>query len=257
VLRKTSLFCLLVLGACQLPAEKKALALQKLDTVRLQDPDTNEAKNTVELPPLPLPQPKKEKDPKGYYSVQLPGGALHTVRFGADHSYELEERYKGDSIVSTQGNWSPSNGFIWLYKDQVVRARYRWNNGRLEYYDPATKKGLPLYERTEISRDAVWAAKKKEGIAFYGIGNEPFWSVSLFNTDSVQMILQDQQVKLFSKLQQLPSASDSLVFVAADSIRLTICNCPCSDGMSDRIYPQAVQLHIKNQVYKGCGLRYR
>ena len=258
MLRLLFLISIGFLAGCQLPAEKKAREAQLSDTVmppNWESHDTSHDAKSAEDTPLIVPKAAAQKDPKGYYQTTLPGGIEHIVAFYSDHSYQLQERYKKDSLVVIRGNWSPSNGFIWLYKDQIVRARYRWKGDALEYYSPALKKGFGMSTMVDIAGNKVWREKKAEGISFFGIGNEPFWSVEI-KADSVAFRLADWKESLRTSLALTRETSDSLVYDSGDSLRITILPFFCSDGMSDHIYGHAVKVTYKNQLYQGCGQRY-
>lgn len=255
-----TLIPLLILISCQLPAEKKkakqeSSTLADTGTTQIQSHDTNLA---IQEPSAPLIVPAVEKvpEPKGIYQVILPGGIEHMVAFGNDHTYQLQERHLKDSVVVLTGNWSPSDGFIWLYKEQVVRARYRWKGKQLEYYSPVLKKGFPMNPMPDIAANRVWQERKKDGLQFFGIGNEPFWSVEISKADSVSFRLADWQEPLRLHLTTVKQTSDSMLYISGDSLRITILPHLCSDGMSDNAYRHAVTIQFKKERYQGCGMRY-
>ncbi|MCD2324919.1 META domain-containing protein [Sphingomonas sp. IC-56] len=87
---------------------------------------------------------------------------------------------------------------------------------------------------------------------YRALGTEPFWSLTI-----------DQD-----KMRYQP-ADDRAIAVATPRVRtiaggkryltrtmtVSITHAPCSDGMSDRIYPDTVTLRIGKLVRKGCGGR--
>jgi len=227
-------------------------------TTRTPAIDTQPAIDTPDTPPPPRPAPKPMKQPSGAYHAMLPqnDGLEHIIIFYSNHTYELQERYKNDSVEKVRGTWAPSDNFIWAYKDQVVRARYRWKGNQLEYYNPGEQKGFPLNPMMDISQNKVWIDKKKEGVLFFGIGNEPFWSVEVNKNDSATFSLADWKEPL-RFLTAAANRGDSLIFTSGDSLQITILPRFCSDGMSDYLYRQQVQVLFRNTTYNGCGMIYR
>lgn len=250
-------------AACTLKEEKEA-AMQ--DTVhRRVSVAAHPGFADTSLEPVPTAQPAALKAPQGLYQFYLPWKGKtrieHTVRFRPDHTYEVQERYEGepDSIVHSTGTWAPSNGFIWLYKEQVVYARYRWKGDTLQYFDPKYKKQYPLSRQQDILDNALWRNKGKEGNKVFAIGNEPFWNVEVSAKDSIRFLLSEWTQPLSMPLEGTRLSGDSTIFTARnDSVTLTLTILPqfCNDGMSDNLYPHKVQLLYNHQVYRGCGVLY-
>jgi hypothetical protein len=127
----------------------------------------------------------KTKTPIGIYQTILPcsncSGIEHTVFFNNDMTFRMEEKElnaKG-SITKINGIWQPSAGEIWLYKEQVSVARYTWQGDTLMYIDAKNSKNFALQKLTAATENDVWVKKKYEGIDFFGVGNEPFWSIEI------------------------------------------------------------------------------
>ena len=210
--------------------------------------------------PAPLPPMKR---PSGVYRFLLPeeGGQkiLHTVSF-LPGTFRLQEEYgdKRDSVVVTNGTWSPSRDFIWLYRDQVVRGRYTWQGDTLQYYSPRLKKSFPMEKLTSIRTREVWQQKKEEGAVLYAVGNEPFWSAEITTGDTLVVNMPDWNAPLRVKVQVDNTAADSTVYTAInDSLQVAVFPFYCSDGMSDFLYTQRVKMIYKGQAYKGCGEKFR
>jgi uncharacterized membrane protein len=94
-------------------------------------------------------------------------------------------------------------------------------------------------------------------LQFFGVGNEPFWSVELRADDSLSFFLADRGQPIRVKMEKISSGADSLVLTGSDSLSVLILPQMCSDGMSDHVYPHAVQVRYKNETYRGCGMRFR
>ena len=251
-----------LLTACQLPAEKRAKKIEQRisDNTQIHAVDSNLAVDTS-TPITPVPVEPKVKSPKGIYQVSLPmeGGVEHTVAFYSNNTYQLQEKYKNDSVVITTGNWSPSNGYIWLYKDQVVYSRYTWSGNQLRYFSPVLKKNWGMRHLQDVLQTKTWQNKKGEGVIVFAIGNEPFWNAEVNDKDSISFQLADWATGLKLKLLSSENNKDSAVFIAQNdstSLRLVVFPYFCSDGMSDMIYKNRIRLQYNNKVYTGCGVNF-
>jgi uncharacterized membrane protein len=249
--------------ACQLPAEKRAKQIEQRisDNTQIQAVDSNLAVDTTTLPTPAIPE-QKVKSPKGIYQVSLPmeGGVEHTVAFYPNNTYQLQEKYRNDSVVITTGTWAPSNGYIWLYKDQVVRSRYTWSGNQLQYFSPALKKNWSMRHLHDVLQTKTWQNKKGEGVIVFAVGNEPFWSAEINDKDSIAFQLSDWSNALKLKISSAENNKDSAVFTAQNdstSVRLTVFPYFCSDGMSDMIYKNKVRVQYNNKVFTGCGVNYQ
>lgn len=256
---------LIFFSACTLPEEKKAKEeAQRQDTTVLQSNDINTASTngndfdtTASLPPV-----KTIKKPIGIYQTVLPFDKKmeQTVIFNKDLTYRLEEKYPvKDSTVITEGNWSPSDGYIWLYKDQIVRARYKWNGDKLQYYSPQLKKSFAMNSLKDIMQNDAWKNKAEQGIIVYGIGNEPFWRIEYDNKDTISFLLADWEHPVKMKMDSSFTTKDSTVYIArkdSAKIHLTVFPYFCNDGMSDFTYRNKIKVQYNQQVYKGCGMIY-
>lgn len=258
-------FLLILLFSCTLPAEKKAReeSAKKNDiTISIQTDDVNAAQNT--LPTEPLPPVQKIKSPNGIYQTVLNVNEKieQTVAFNSNLTYQLQERYLDhkDSIAITEGSWAPSDGFIWLYKDQVVRGRYKWQGNTLQYYSPVVKRSFDMQPLQDAFENVAWKNKGRQGIVMLGVGNEPFWSIEFNKKDTLSFILSewDHPVKL--KINSSFTSKDSTGYIAQnDSMRLRVTVFPyfCGDGMSDFTYRNTVRVQYNQQDFKGCAMIYK
>ena len=251
--------------ACTLPEKKKANQLsKKTDTTVIESIDANAAAldtaNAISLPAV-----KKIRYPNGIYRTYLPpdNQIEQTIAFNSDFTYQLQEKYSGDkkdSIVISQGIWTPSDGFIWLYKDQLARGRYKWKGDELQYYSPLAKKNFSMQRLTDILQNLAWRNKAKMGILVFGIGNEPFWNIELDGKDSVSFLLPEWDHPLRMKIDSSFNNSDSTGYLAkTDSVQMRVTIFPhfCSDGMSDFTYRNKIRVQYNHQVYNGCGMVYK
>jgi len=202
------------------------------------------------------------KRPSGIYEFLLPyqndQKILHTIAFYPG-TYRLQEEYIGkkDSIVITEGTWSPSQGYIWLYKDQLVRGRYVWKGDTLQYFNPGSARKFSLAKLSPATANPVWRNKEKQGVILFGVGNEPFWSVEVSRHDSAVLSMPEWTSPLRVKLSSTNLTKDSTVYTAdEDSLRIVVLPYFCSDGMSDFTYSNKVSVTYKGHVYQGCGVNF-
>ena len=199
------------------------------------------------------------KKPSGIYQLLLPQEGntriLHTIAF-YPNSFRLEEEYqnKTDSVVVTEGTWAPSRGFIWLYKEQLVRGRYVWKGDTLQYFSPKLNKKFSMTKLIPAGSNPAFQAMKKAGAVLYGIGTEPFWSVEVKRQDSLVVSMPDWTQPLRVRYTGLVKEKKGTTYSApADSVQVTILPFFCNDGMSDFIYTHKLILQYKGQTFNGCG----
>lgn len=251
------------------PQTSQIDTLQKTSASEAHGPIPAEPVPAIPMTPAPVTGQKADtiKNPSGIYSFIMPFDKRykiqHTVRFYDNRSYRLQEVFfdgQNDSTVISEGTWAPSNGLIWLYKEQVVQARYKWKGDALQYFDPGTKKSYAMQKQTEILQNKVWQNKPAEGIVMFGIGNEPFWSVEFTNKDSLSFHLADWTGPVKMLITEKSATKDSSVFLAQnDSTLLRVVVFPyfCNDGMSDFTYEQKVSVRYNNKSFSGCGMLYK
>ena len=258
--------CGVCIAACNNEAAEKSATVKKEETsVSLPsstdslDTSISFAKDTATHASYGTVQIKR---PSGIYQFILPGEnnekVLHTIAFYPG-TYRLQEEYldRNDSIVITEGTWAPSQGFIWLYKEQLVRGRYVWKGDVLQYFSPQLKKNFPLAKQTLAASNAVWHDKEKEGAILYGVGNEPFWSVEVSRHDSAVLSMPEWATPLRVKLTATSLTKDRTVYLAdEDSLRIVVLPYFCSDGMSDFTYSHKVSVTYKGKTYNGCGVSF-
>jgi uncharacterized membrane protein len=102
----------------------------------------------------------------------------------------------------------------------------------------------------------AWEMKKANGIAWLGIGTEPFWSIERKN-DSLIFQLSDWEKPVILKALRTSNSKDSVVYVSeslSQKLRTTIIPGECSDGMSDRKYDYSIKVVYNAAAYKGCAV---
>jgi uncharacterized membrane protein len=276
MLKIASFVLLLFLFSCADPAKEKAASEHTESNPALTDTlqgsvSSNSYAAKPALPEVeePIIKPKAEqlKSPVGVYKVVFPledsMKVEQTVKFYNNKTYQLQERYPGhkkDSMVVIQGTFLPSNGFIWLYQEQVARGRYKWKGDTLQYFDPLYKKSYSMVKLQDVLERDVWQQKKAQGYTLYGVGNEPFWSIELNNDDTMSFRLADWDQPLKMKRKETLTAKDTTVYLAqndSSQIKLMVLPYFCSDGMSDFTYQNKILVKYNNQIYSGCGVVYK
>lgn len=209
--------------------------------------------DTIEATTVPV-----MKRPAGIYQFLMPHGetkVLHTVAFYPG-TFRLQEEYteKRDSVITTKGTWSPSQGFIWLYKEQLVQGRYSWKGDTLQYFSPAMKKSFSMTKLTPADNNTAWQEKRKGGAVLFAVGTEPFWSIEVNKSDTLIFSSPEWTSPLKIKLSQKSRTTDSTLFGSAqDSMQVAVYPFFCNDGMSDFIYTNKISVTYKGRVYEGCG----
>jgi uncharacterized membrane protein len=203
------------------------------------------------------------KNPSGTYQfvfIQDSVNIEQTIKFFANRTFRLQERFRtNDSVAITEGTWAPSNGFIWLYKQQVVRARYQWSGDTLQYFSPGSKRSYSLMMLPEISQNKTWKERAGTSTVFFGVGNEPFWNIEV-TTDSMFLKLADGDQQHRMKITTTSGSKGSYSLSGTNDstqVVLTILPFFCSDGMSDYVYPQEIRVEYGQEILKGCGMRYK
>ncbi|MFN2458852.1 MAG: copper resistance protein NlpE N-terminal domain-containing protein [Chitinophagaceae bacterium] len=209
------------------------------------------------------------RPPQGIYQVVLPckdcKGIQHTIAFYPDLTFKLEEEKMGkkEGIIKMDGYWKVAEGIISIHKDQLVRARYAWQGDTLVYIEPSGNR-IGLVKLMTATENKVWSDKKKEGLEFFGVGNEPFWNIEIDQEKHITFHLADWPKPVKFKSVKPVVSSDSTVYTTSNTttkdtatLQVTIYNTFCSDGMSDYMYDNKVKVFYKRQVYSGCGILYK
>src|SRR6476620_1577548 len=273
-----SLFSLLFICSCSNHQQDKAVSIHEDSNVTVADTlQGSVSSNSYSAKPadpgsMGMDAPIKAKadqlkSPVGIYRVVFPledsMKIEQTVKFYNNKTYQLQERYPGskkDSMVTIQGTFLPSNGYIWLYQEQVARGRYKWKSDTLQYYDPSYKKSYSMVKLQDVLERDIWQEKKAQGLVLYGVGNEPFWSLEVNSNDTISFRLADWEQAIKLKRKETLSSKDTTDYLAQnDSAQIKLMVLPyfCSDGMSDFTYQNKILVKYNNQTYSGCGVVYK
>ncbi len=85
---------------------------------------------------------------------------------------------------------------------------------------------------------------------YHALGTEPFWNL-LIDEHDVTFVRPDQR----PIEQPTPAVIHGFAgeIYQTQRINVNIVHGPCSDGMSDRAYPDKVQVTVDGQRFNGCG----
>lgn len=85
---------------------------------------------------------------------------------------------------------------------------------------------------------------------YRALGTEPGWTLLIDNRDVTFIHMDGSQVR-----QPRPRAINGIAgeIYQTPRINVNIVHATCSDGMSDRVYPDKVQVRVDNRQFAGCG----
>ncbi len=86
---------------------------------------------------------------------------------------------------------------------------------------------------------------------YRALGTEPFWDLTIGSRD---MIFTDRGTGLtVSQPTPTPISGTAGPIYRTQRLEVNVTHTPCSDGMSDRTYPDTVQVRVDGRLYRGCG----
>jgi uncharacterized membrane protein len=85
---------------------------------------------------------------------------------------------------------------------------------------------------------------------YHALGTEPFWNLVIDNRN-VTFIQPEAQPIVQPKPQPIIAFAGEIY--QTPRINVNIVHGQCSDGMSDRVYPDKVQVTVDGTQYNGCG----
>lgn len=110
------------------------------------------------------------------------------------------------------------------------------------------KKTLPLALAASLGACATIPAAPPA--PYHGVGTEPFWNLLIDEHDVTFVLAGQQPVE-----QPTPKAIVAFAgeIYQTPRINVNIVHAQCSDGMSDRTYPDKVQVTVDGKQFNGCG----
>lgn len=115
------------------------------------------------------------------------------------------------------------------------------------YNDPYYGQGEP-YPPQQPYPPAPYPDQGRE--SYRAIGTEPFWDLNI--TD--QMVFTDRGNNI-TVAQPTPRPINGTAgeIYRTQRLEVNVTHVRCSDGMSDRTYPDTVQVTVDGRMYRGCG----
>jgi uncharacterized membrane protein len=86
--------------------------------------------------------------------------------------------------------------------------------------------------------------------SYRAVGTEPFWSLEI-GEKTIAFTLAGQQPIVQPKPRAIIGIAGEVY--RTPRIDANIVHAQCSDGMSDRLYPDKVQVTVDGRQYNGCG----
>ena len=85
---------------------------------------------------------------------------------------------------------------------------------------------------------------------YHAVGTEPFWNLLMDEHDLTFAQPDQQPIK-----QPTPAVIHGFAgeIYQTPRINVNIVHSQCSDGMSDRVYPDKVQVTVDGKRFSGCG----
>ena len=86
---------------------------------------------------------------------------------------------------------------------------------------------------------------------YRAIGTEPFWDLEIGR----DMVFTDRGNDNFRVVQPTPRPINGVAgeIYQTQRLNVNIVHSRCSDGMSDRTYPDTVQVRVDGREFRGCG----
>ncbi|HLT43833.1 MAG TPA: MliC family protein [Luteimonas sp.] len=128
-----------------------------------------------------------------------------------------------------------------------------WNKG-----DSATLTlGGQRHDCQATEERSPWDEARQRGVEFRGLGTEPFWSLEVHGGPEprIELNLDMGERRLLVPQPEALADGEGYAGQADDGspVTLRIAREECSDGMSDQVFPAAIELSVGDQDYRGCG----
>jgi uncharacterized membrane protein len=85
---------------------------------------------------------------------------------------------------------------------------------------------------------------------YHALGTEPFWTLLIDEHDITFVEPEQQAIKQRTPKVIIGFAGE---IYQTPRINVNIVHAQCSDGMSDRVYPDKVQVTVDGRQFNGCG----
>jgi len=131
-----------------------------------------------------------------------------------------------------------------------------WDKGREATFE---RKGTPAVHCTEVRSQSLLEDARLRGVAYFGTGNEPGWTIELGPGNAIAWVTgYGQERHEFQAAVASGDAATGLVYAAANaagSIKVTVRREPCHDDMSGESFEYRVAVESGGRSYRGCASR--
>lgn len=106
---------------------------------------------------------------------------------------------------------------------------------------------------------ALWAERRKRGVDFFGVGQEPGWMIEIDEGKRLYLLANyaEDTVDVVAPAPVIdPAVPGRRVYRTegkGHTVEVTIEPRPCSDAMSGKRYAETVLLTLDGKSYDGCG----
>lgn len=191
-------------------------------------------------------------------------GIQQTIIFSNDSSYEEEQMYWGKNEIPmrNKGSWEKTGNVIELtQKNKVITYLIEQNDTlfatNINGIKLINSSKYFLIKRMLANSNPAWQEKKKNGIDFAAMGNEPPWNLEIDNKKSISFKLENWKYPVVSKIKKPIITSDSTLYeLQTDSTTWSIIIYPqfCNDGINNYLYQNKVSVNYNGINYQGCGI---
>ena len=254
------IFVLFLLSSC---------ANQRNYDSQLPNKDSTVTQNTIAVE-------KNSTHPVQFLDSLLPGiyrgtfpcedciGIQQTILFKKDKTYRQEQVEMGKTRwpKTSNGIWHVDNNHVHLTQNDDSEILFRFDNDtlfaqKINNVSIIDSSKYRLFKRLLASENKASEIKRKEGVDFMGMGNEPFWQLNIINGKTVSFKMPDWKTAVVAPMESIVENSDSLVYhLVTNKAKWSVTILPqfCDDGMSDFLYEYKVNVVYNDAVYKGCGV---
>lgn len=191
-------------------------------------------------------------------------GIQQTILLDKDHTYAQEQIKweKNAPVVRSTGAWRVMGNRLELYENKQEMAVFYIKGDSLiataiQQIPVSDSSKYRLSKRPFAGDRKVWKQKKKSGILFAGTGTEPFWNLEIME-NKINFNMADWNKPLtayIGDMEQNNLGTTYYLVTGDEEWTVKILPFMCSDGMSDFVYRYKVEVHYKDAVYNGCGLK--
>jgi len=205
-------------------------------------------------------------------------GIEYTIDFNEDFSYKSQSVYQGKSneLFESSGNYRIQNGVIQLINEDEGIKYFKKRGNHLLILDRNQKEVTgklsdayvlkPVAKQPETAEGNIHKLKLKrasEGVDFFAIGNEPFWTLNLdfddkFHFEALAAISLTTPPIAAQSMLNTEKANYSIT-TESGALEIEIRKENCQDGMSGQLFDYAVSVSVNDGTnpdftnYSGCG----